>query len=355
MADIYISEVKYLGGPTLDFIEVAVAAGTDVSGIRIVVYNADGTVRSVNTLGSVVSTLDGKDVYVIDTATSGTFNGLNKRGGVAIDDNGTLDSFISFDDGAPITATEGIANGTTSTQIGQAGGGRSLETDDDGATYFTQNNPNSGIIPCFTPGTYITTPLGERPVEDLIAGDLVITRDHGLQAIRWIGHKVISGARLFASPELRPIEIKKDAFGPAQPSRAMLVSPQHRMVINSDLAARYYGSQELLVPAKALTPNAYISKTDVKRTTYIHMLFDHHEIIFANGVATESFHPNKAVMNGLEQIVQDEICNIFPDLRTGISAGYGPTALPALSVTEGLLLAEAIWDNALSNYNIASS
>ena len=330
------------------------AAGTDVSNIQIIVYNADGTVRSVNTLGSVVGTLDGKDVYVIDTATSGTFNGLNKRGGVAIDDNGTLDSFISFDDGAPITATEGIANGTTSTQIGQAGGGSSLETDDDGATYFTQPNPNGGVIPCFTPGTYIATPLGERPVEDLIAGDLIITRDHGLQAIRWVGHKVITGARLFASPELQPIEIKEDAFGQGQPSRDMMVSPQHRMVINNDLAARHYGNQELLVPAKAMTPNSRIATATVKKTTYIHMLLDHHEIIFANGVATESFHPNKAVMNGLEQTVQDEIYQIFPDLRTGISAGYGPTALPALSVTEGQLLAEVIWDNALSNYNIAS-
>jgi hypothetical protein len=354
MADIYISEVKYLGGPTLDFIEVAVTAGTDVSGIRIVVYNADGTVRSVNTLGSVVSTLDGKDVYIIDTATSGTFNGLNKRGGVAIDDNGTLDSFISFDDGAPITATEGIANGTTSTQIGQAGGGRSLETNDDGASYFVQNNPNSGIIPCFTPGTYIATPLGERPVEDLIAGDLVITRDHGLQAIRWIGHKNISGARLFARPELRPIEIKKDAFGRGYPSRDMMVSPQHRIVIDHDLAARHYGNQELLVPAKALTPNTRITKTSVRKTTYIHMLFDQHEIIFANGVATESFHPDRAIMNGLEHAAQDEIYQIFPSLRTDVSAGYGPTALPALSVTEGMLLAEAIWSDALSNYNIAS-
>jgi hypothetical protein len=354
MPALFISEVKYLGGPSLDFIEIAVTKGTDVSNIQVVIYNANGTIRSTNSLGSIVSTLDGKDVYVIDLATSATFTGLGKGNAVALVDNGVVDSFISFDDRPPVTATEGPANGLTSTQIGQAAGGESLETDDDGASYFTQTSPNSGTIPCFTPGTYISTPIGNRLVEDLAVGDLIITRDHGLQAIRWVGHKKISGARLFASPELRPIEIKKNAFGQGQPSKDMMVSPQHRMVINNNLGAKYYDSQELLVPAKALTPNTRIATASVIRTTYIHMLFDHHEIIFANGVATESFHPNRVIMNGLEHAVQDEIYQIFPNLRTSISTGYGPTAMPALSVSEGRLLAQAIWGAGNSRYGMVS-
>ncbi len=115
----------------------------------VIIYNPDGTVRSTNTLGAVVNTIAGKDVYVIDTATSGTFDGLHKLGAVALVSNGAVLSFVSFDDGSPVTAIEGPADGLTSTQIGQAGAGESLETTDGGATYVTQTSPNSGTVPCF--------------------------------------------------------------------------------------------------------------------------------------------------------------------------------------------------------------
>ena len=355
MPVLFISEVKYLGGPSLDFIEVAVTTGTDVSNIQVVIYNANGTIRSTNPLGSIVSTLDGKDVYVIDTATSATFTGLGKSNAVALVDNGTVNSFISFDDRPPVTATTGPADGMTSTQIGQAGGGRSLETDDDGASYFTQSNPNSGTIPCFTPGIYIATPIGKRLVEDLAAGDLIITRDNGLQAIRWVGCKKISGARLFANPHIHPVQIDKDALGPERPSHDMMVSPQHRIVIDDDAAGKIYGSPEILVPAIALLANEKIAKADVKSTTYIHLLFDHHEIIFANGIETESFHPDKMIMNGLDRSVQDEIYTIYPELRSGtMASGYGPTALPALSVTEGRHLANIIWGHRDTKFDMVS-
>ncbi len=353
MAELYISELKYLGPPSQDFIEIAVTKDTDVSNIQVVVYNADGTIRSVNSLGSVVSTLDGKDVYVIDLGTSATFNGLGKGNAVALVDDGAVTSFVSFNDRPPVTATEGPASGLTSTQIGQAGANESLETNDGGASYFTQINPNSGIIPCFTPGTYIATPTGDRLVEELAAGDLVITRDHGLQAIRWVGRKDISGARLHSNPQIHPIEIKKDALGPEHPCRDMMVSPQHRIVIDDIQASKMYGSRQVLVPAKSLTPNSGITVANIKQTTYIHILFDHHEIIFANGIATESFHPNKMIVNGLERAIQEEIYQIFPNLRTSTTAGYGPTALPALSVTEGQLLAQTIWDNSQADYHLA--
>lgn len=355
MPVLYISEVKYLGGASVDFIEVAVTAGTDVSNIQVVVYNANGTVRSTNSLGTLVSTIDGKDVYIIDKATSGTFSGLHKFGGVALVDDGTVDSFISFDDGSPITATQGPANGLTSVQIGSAGSGSSLETDDDGGSYTAQTNPNSGTIPCFTPGTYIATPKGDRLVETLSYGDLVITRDHGLQSIRWIGHKKITGARLYADPNIRPIRIEKDAFGPEMPNRDMLVSPQHRMVINHDLAEKIFGAAHILIPAKALLDNDRINIAQVKSTTYIHLMFDHHEIIFANGHQSESFHPQKAILNDLDQQVQDEIYAIFPELHAPANAGgYGPTALPALSVSEGQYLAQAIWGNRQATHQKAS-
>ena len=132
---LYISEVKYLGRPSLDFIEITVTEGTGASNIQVVIFNANGTIWSTNPLGSIVSTLGGKDVYVIDLATSVTFTGLGKSNAVA-----HIDSFISFNDRPPVTATEGPANGMISTQIEKCRGGQSLETVNDGASYFTQSN-----------------------------------------------------------------------------------------------------------------------------------------------------------------------------------------------------------------------
>lgn len=76
----YFSELKYLGGPSTDFIEIAVPEGMDVSNLTVTVYNENGGVRTVNALGALVNTVAGRDVYVIDTATSATFNGLHKLG-----------------------------------------------------------------------------------------------------------------------------------------------------------------------------------------------------------------------------------------------------------------------------------
>lgn len=86
-------------------------------------------------------------------------------------------------------------------------------------------------VACFTPGTLITTAIGERPIEDLRPGDLVQTVDHGLQPLRWIARTVLSQAELAANLNLRPIIIRKHAFGNR---RRMVVSPQHGMVMRHD-------------------------------------------------------------------------------------------------------------------------
>lgn len=193
---------------------------------------------------------------------------------------------------------------------------------------------------CFTPGTLITTPRGLVPVEDLQVGDLVITADNGLQAIRWVGNKRMTGARLMAYPELRPIRIRKGAFGAGLPERDMWVSPQHRMLVRSGKNHLEYGESEVLVPAKALLNDLSITVDyGIRSTTYIHILFDNHEIIFANGTATESFHPGASSVSAIEDAGRDELFEVFPELRDNPSE-YGPAARLSLRVKEGLLVRE---------------
>ena len=191
------------------------------------------------------------------------------------------------------------------------------------------------IVICFTPGTQITTPRGQVAVEHLQVGDLVITADNGLQAVRWIGAKRMTGARLMAFPELRPIRIRKNAFGDGFPIRDMWVSPQHRMLVRSERNLLDHGEAEVLVPAKALLNDMSITVDyGIRETHYIHILFDKHEIVFANGAPTESFHPGVGALKGVEDAARDELFEVFPELEHDPSY-YGPSARLSLRVREG--------------------
>ena len=109
MADPRFTEIKYRGPGTQDFIEVSVDAGTDVSGIQIVVYHPNGGVRSVNGVGSFDDTMFGQDVYSLDAA-------VHKNGAIALVVDGVVIDFVSFD--SVVTPTTGPAAGMSSTQIG---------------------------------------------------------------------------------------------------------------------------------------------------------------------------------------------------------------------------------------------
>ncbi len=178
-------------------------------------------------------------------------------------------------------------------------------------------------IVCFTPGTKILTPMGEVSVENLQEGDQVVTRDNGLQTIRWAGRKHVSGRELMARPEFRPILIKQGALGPNQPERDMMVSPSHRMLLVSEQAELLFEEREVLVAAKHLTHLDGVEQVDVVGVDYIHFLCDNHEVVLADGAWSESFQPGEYSMNGIGKEQRDEIYALFPELqqREGL-AGY---------------------------------
>ena len=179
----YISEIDFIGPSSEDYIEIAVPEGTDVTDYTIVVYASDGTVKATYSLGSIVTTIAGYDVYLVDAGTSG-FTGVTHFEAVALVDDTTVLQFVSFH-GNTITATEGPANDLTSTEIGTLTPTSSLQSDDGGASYYVQTVQNPGSIPRYAPGTMIDTPVGPRAVETLVPGDSVMTLDRGPQPIIW--------------------------------------------------------------------------------------------------------------------------------------------------------------------------
>lgn len=171
------------------------------------------------------------------------------------------------------------------------------------------------IVPCFTPGTRIATPRGERAVEELRVGDRVITRDNGLQEIRWIGQRALTEAEVRKAPHLRPVMIRAGALGRGLPLHDMLVSPQHRMLLTSERAALYFEDREVLASARHLTGMDGVDLAAAQHTTYVHFMFDQHEVVLSNGAWSESFQPGAQVLDGLGDAQRDEIFELFPELR----------------------------------------
>jgi len=191
---------------------------------------------------------------------------------------------------------------------------------------------------CFTPGTKITTPSGDRLIEDLKVGDLVITADNGIQTIRWVGRKKITGARLHVHDHLRPVKIKKGAFGKGLPNADMWLSPHHRVLISGHTLSLHYGTREALAPIKGLSnDHSIFSDYNLKSTEYIHILFDKHEIVYSNGIASESFHPGAVGLNTIEEASRNELFEVFPELAVNPYC-FGASARKSLKVTETRVL-----------------
>ncbi|MEP2027820.1 MAG: Hint domain-containing protein [Paracoccaceae bacterium] len=313
----YFSEIKYLGGAGADFIEVAVDAGADVSGLAITVYFSNGSIRSTNTLAGITSTLiAGKDVYVIDTTSSGTFSGLAASNGLALSDGSGVYSFVSFTNTpAAVTATTGPAAGMTSTEIGSAGAGSSLISNDGGANYTVETMPTPGAIPCLTGGTLIETDTGQVPVEHLVSGSLVMTIEGDLQPIQLSMKRKVCASDMALNPKLCPVRICAGALGRGLPRRDLLVSRQHRMLISSPIVERMFGVSEVLVAAHKLVgiPGIIID-TELAEVEYFHLIFAEHEVIFAEGAPTESLFLGPEALRSLPGDLLDELLTLFPDL-----------------------------------------
>lgn len=171
------------------------------------------------------------------------------------------------------------------------------------------------IVPCFTRGTLILTAVGLVPVEDLSPGDLVRTRDNGLQPIRWCGSVRLGANALARMPRLRPIRFRAGALGQGQPTRDLVVSPQHRLLVRSRIAQRMFGSIEVLVAAKQLLDLPGVATEDqATEVEYIHLMFDSHEIIQANGAETESLYAGPMALRAISPAARAEIYCLFPEL-----------------------------------------
>ncbi len=199
---------------------------------------------------------------------------------------------------------------------------------------------DDSATPCFTPGTLIATGRGARPVETLRPGDTVQTRDNGLQEIHWIGARSLTGRQLADYPHLRPVLIRQGALGDGLPDRDMQLSPNHRLLVSSDRTALYFQEREVLCAAKHLINNRGVFEVATTGTTYIHFMFDRHEVVLADGAWSESFQPSDYSLKGIGNAQRSEILELFPELRTVVGIDTYRSARRILNRNEARRLVE---------------
>lgn len=157
----------------------------------------------------------------------------------------------------------------------------------------------------FVRGTHITMADGRQvPVETLQPGDRVLTRDSGAQEVRWVGVQTVRAEGAFA-----PIRI---AAGALHNENDLVVSPNHRLFVYQRISALGVGQRELLVKAGLLVNGTTVTQTPGGFVDYVQVLFDSHEIIYAEGIASESLFADTAARASLPDAVAERLAARTP-------------------------------------------
>ena len=175
-------------------------------------------------------------------------------------------------------------------------------------------------------GTHVMTSRGEVAVENLSVGDRVITRDHGMQAIRHIGRETRT-----VSDDTAPILFRA---GSIKNNRDLIVSADHRVVVKGAEAIRNYGVKEVLVPARNLVDGENIVQGVGGSMEFFQILTDQHEVIYSEAAATESFMPDENGLTALSPANRKAMIAAMPVLAQAPET-YGPSARRFVDSTFG--------------------
>lgn len=157
----------------------------------------------------------------------------------------------------------------------------------------------------FTRGTHITMGSGlQKPIEELEVGDRVLTRDDGVQQVRWIGHSTVRATGDFAPVLIRAGTLNND--------HDLVVSPDHRLFVYQREDALGVGRSELLVKVRHLLNGETITRLDGGFVEYYQLLFDRHQIIYAEGIAAETLLVDTRTRAALPPEIDAKLAAVLP-------------------------------------------
>ncbi len=293
-------------------------------------FNGDPTNEQVSAqeqfggVGEQTVDIDGCDRQLIWDYTftvSPTVGGVTTTWQVAVIDvdlNNDNDLNDTGEDGYFLVLPDGLPPADTNLSIG----GIVANTD------FTPHTALAGYVVCFAEGTLIDTKDGPRPIETLEDGDMIETRDGGLQPLRWSGCTTV-----VATGDLAPIVVTAGTFGNTED---LIVSPQHSILITGWRAELFYGEDEVLVRAVDLLGHDGVYRRPGGVVNYWHILFDAHHVVKTAGIWSESLYPGEITMDAIGPKSRDEIHKIFDNI-----AAYGPKAAPCIRKYEAAVMSPA--------------
>ncbi|CUH65669.1 hypothetical protein TG4357_01990 [Thalassovita gelatinovora] len=167
--------------------------------------------------------------------------------------------------------------------------------------------PYSDLAVCFASGTQILTARGYVPVQHLVEGDMVETLDDGPQPLAWIGTQDRRGIMALA-----PVRVGKGILGNSRP---LLLSQQHRVLIRPGQGIILSQREETLVPIKSMVGQRGVTLAPCAWIKYYHLLFDKHQVLWANGALAESLLPGPMAIRALDAKDRRRLFRTFPDLK----------------------------------------
>ncbi|SFD98136.1 Ca2+-binding protein, RTX toxin-related [Sulfitobacter brevis] len=333
------------GGTGNDTYDASGASSLDNETISVVVDSTGtGTVTKVND-GS-VDTVTGLETFIADEAAAeadaitltgdfdrttvqglsdasvGTFDtiefGVVNFGGAG---EPTLSQLLS---GTYVHPTHGVINPFGTIQITSGD-----ESGQVGNIAFENFETITFSVVCFAEGTLIDTMNGQRRVEEITVDDMVLTQDKGPQPAMWTRAKWHPIEKSEAADY--PVLIAQGALGENRPAADLIVSPQHRILVGGQGQLEDLFESEQLVPAKALTSLPRIREMKGKSgIKWVHFAFENHEIVTANGCATESLLLGEMVTNGFSAAERAEVTTIFGPATTPGTALNGAPVRPLI-------------------------
>lgn len=184
--------------------------------------------------------------------------------------------------GQVVKTVGNVVNGVTN-QLGQVLGVKAVfEVHPDAKFIYAPTGRNDGVIiktPCFLSGTFISTPLGEIPVEKLRKGDLVYIMNGNAVPVTWVGRRTIDPKAVDRLRDHAPIRIRPGALDHGTPNRNLYVSPDHCLFLSGSL-----------IPAKFLINGTSITQNaTLEPFTYHHIELEQHSVLIADGAYAESY------------------------------------------------------------------
>ncbi len=163
---------------------------------------------------------------------------------------------------------------------------------------------------CVVRGTKMVTRQGEVAVENLTTQDHVVTRDHGLLQVRWVGKITVEGD---AAQTLAPIKVPAGGLSRGVPVRDAYLAPNTRVWMQGAEFEAAFTAREVLVPVDQLAGWRGIRAVPVERVDYYLVLCDAPQVMIADGLQVEMAHPG-ALLSQFETLHADDMVALFPDL-----------------------------------------